>query len=196
MAIVYRHIRLDKNEPFYIGIGLDLKRAYSKFGRGKFWNKIVDKTDYEVDILFDDITWEQACEKEKEFIALYGRKDKNSGTLVNLTDGGEGKINAIIFETTKHKISDSNKGHLRSKKAKDKISKSLKGIPLTDERRRRISEGRKGKGVGPCSDLRRKRISEAKLGKKQTRIVCNYCNKEGAISAMKRYHLDNCKYRK
>lgn len=27
MAIVYRHIRLDKNEPFYIGIGKDEKKS-------------------------------------------------------------------------------------------------------------------------------------------------------------------------
>ena len=30
MAVVYRHIRLDKNEPFYIGIGKNIKRAYEK----------------------------------------------------------------------------------------------------------------------------------------------------------------------
>lgn len=27
MATVYRHIRLDKNEPFYIGIGKDEKKS-------------------------------------------------------------------------------------------------------------------------------------------------------------------------
>ena len=35
MAILYRHIRLDKNVPFYIGIGKDIKRAYSKSNRNK-----------------------------------------------------------------------------------------------------------------------------------------------------------------
>ena len=57
MAYVYRHIRLDKNEPFYIGIGSDMtnKRANEKARRSKFWKKIVAKTDYEIEILFDDI---------------------------------------------------------------------------------------------------------------------------------------------
>ena len=32
--IVYRHIRLDKNEVFYIGIGKNLSRAFAK--RTKF----------------------------------------------------------------------------------------------------------------------------------------------------------------
>jgi hypothetical protein len=37
MAYLYRHIRLDKNEPFYIGIGSDkqYKRAYNKIKLSK-----------------------------------------------------------------------------------------------------------------------------------------------------------------
>lgn len=91
MACVYRHIRLDKNEPFYIGIGNSKYRATKKEKRNDIWQNIVNKTPYRVDILFEDITWEEACEKEKEFIALYGRK-KDGGTLANITFGGEGVL--------------------------------------------------------------------------------------------------------
>lgn len=62
MAYVYRHIRLDKNVPFYIGIGSDeegeYKRAYCSIqnGRNKYWNNIVAKTAYEVDIMVDGIS--------------------------------------------------------------------------------------------------------------------------------------------
>jgi hypothetical protein len=35
---------------------------------------------------------ENVFEKEKELISLYGRRDKNLGTLTNLTDGGEGSM--------------------------------------------------------------------------------------------------------
>ena len=55
MAYVYRHIRLDKNEPFYIGIGAHLKRAYEKTKRNKFWYNVVAKTEYNVEILFYDL---------------------------------------------------------------------------------------------------------------------------------------------
>ena len=47
MAYVYRHIRVDKNEPFYIGIGKDdgyeFKRAYYKSieKRNKIWIDIL-----------------------------------------------------------------------------------------------------------------------------------------------------------
>lgn len=100
MAVVYRHIRLDKNEPFYIGIGQE-KRAYTKRERNEIWYRIVDKTDYEVEILFDDLSWEQAVEKEKEFISLYGRKNNNTGILANMTDGGEGSPNTVVSQKTR-----------------------------------------------------------------------------------------------
>lgn len=105
MAYLYRHIRKDKNEPFYIGIGSDDKylRAhdFKQNRRNTIWNKIFSKTEIIVEIILDDLTWEQACEKEIEFITLYGRKDKCLGTLSNLTDGGEGTIGYIVSEEKK-----------------------------------------------------------------------------------------------
>lgn len=93
MAYLYRHIRLDKNEPFYIGIGSDsnFERAKTKLSRNVFWKRIVDKTDYLIEIMFENLSWEDACKKEKEFIQLYGRRDLHMGTLVNLTNGGDGQ---------------------------------------------------------------------------------------------------------
>ena len=94
MAYVYRHIRLDKNEVFYIGIGKDsdsnYRRAYVKEGRNSHWINITNITDYEIEIIIDNLTWEEAAVKEIEFISLYGRYDIGHGTLVNQTDGGTG----------------------------------------------------------------------------------------------------------
>ena len=88
--IVYRHIRLDKDIPFYIGIGKDINRPYNKKDRSTFWKSIINKTEYIVEILFDNLTKEQATEKEIEFIELYGRVDLKTGSLCNMTCGGEG----------------------------------------------------------------------------------------------------------
>jgi hypothetical protein len=140
MAAVYRHIRLDKNEPFYIGISSNIERPYSKFNRNKWWHNIVKKTDYEVEILFDDLTWEESCEKEKEFIKLYGRKDLGLGTLVNLTDGGEGQLGNKYFfgkkhtEESKKKIGEKHKGN-----------KWCLGYKHTKESKKKISDNNKGK---------------------------------------------------
>ena len=86
--IVYRHIRLDKNIPFYIGIGKDISRPYNKKDRSNFWKSITGKTGYIVEILFNNLTKDQAIEKEIEFIALYGRVDLKTGSLCNMTRGG------------------------------------------------------------------------------------------------------------
>jgi len=98
---LYRHIRLDKNEPFYIGIGSkkdknfyayssEYERAYTNTSRSTFWKNITSKTDYEVEILLESDDYEFIKQKEIEFIALYKRLDCCQGLLVNLTDGGEG----------------------------------------------------------------------------------------------------------
>lgn len=94
MAYLYRHIRLDKNEPFYIGIGNDNKydRANAIYGRNKIWKHITSKTKYDVEIILDNMSWEEACNKEKEFIKLYGRIDLKIGILSNMTDGGNGTV--------------------------------------------------------------------------------------------------------
>jgi len=110
IGYVYRHIRLDKNEVFYIGIGTMDKgkyyRAYFKHGRNPFWNYIVNKTKYEVEILFEDLPSKELYAKEKELIKLYGRRNNGTGTLVNLTDGGESNFGYIPTEETRRKMSE------------------------------------------------------------------------------------------
>lgn len=147
MAYVYRHIRLDKNEPFYIGIGSDMtyKRANEKARRSEFWKKIVDKANYEVEILFDDISFEEAKVKEIEFIKLYGRKDLNAGCLVNLTDGGDGLINKVFTPEYRKKLSNAAKNRILSEKDKDRLRKYRLGVPNSPEARAKISKANKGR---------------------------------------------------
>ena len=73
---IYRHIRPDTNEVFYIGKGSkfnkirgEYHRAYSNKHRSGMWLNIVAKNNgvFNVDILFDCETEQQCNEKEKEF---------------------------------------------------------------------------------------------------------------------------------
>lgn len=147
---VYRHIRLDKNEPFYIGIGCkkNYERAYQikSERRNILWGKIFSKTTIKIEIILDNLTKSQASEKEKEFIKLYGRKDLNTGTLCNMTDGGDGIWNCIRSEETKEKLrqqkmGDKNPmfGKIQSDITKLKRSIKLKGQKRTDETKKRQS---------------------------------------------------------
>ena len=144
MAYLYRHIRLDKNEPFYIGIGTSkyYSRAYRK-KRNNLWNKIVDKSDYEVEILFDNLTWEEACEKEKEFIKLYGRINLNNGCLSNLTDGGEGTVNFLISDEHRKIVSEANKKRVFTEEDRKKISIRHTGRKHCLETKNKISNSLK-----------------------------------------------------
>lgn len=124
MAYVYRHIRLDKNEPFYIGIGSDpvFKRAKERARRSSFWKKIIAKTDYKIEIIFDGIDYDYAKKKEIEFISMYGRLDLKTGTLVNLTSGGDGINDRIFTDLHKDKLSLAAKNRYKNRIIKNKLS--------------------------------------------------------------------------
>jgi DNA-binding transcriptional regulator YiaG len=146
MAYVYRHIRLDNNCPFYVGIGSDATyaRANSVRNRNKFWKAIVGKTDYRVDIVMDELSYDDAKAKEIEFISLYGKAINGSGTLVNITDGGDGC-----------------KGLVHSGESREKMGMPNKGKKISDWHKSRISESQSGKVV---SEVTRELISMAVSG--------------------------------
>ncbi len=161
MAYVYRHIRNDKNLPFYIGIGSDEKgkytRAKRKTCRSKLWESIVKNTTYEIEILEDGLSWEEALEKEMWWIKFYGRIDNGTGILVNHTDGGDGMVGWKASEEIKSKLSEVRKGRVFSsgwkqseetkenlRKIRKGISPANKGVPLTEEQKKKLSESRLG----------------------------------------------------
>ena len=131
MAYIYRHIRLDTNQPFYIGMTVQRTRPYERASREIEWKTIANQTPIRVEILFDDLTKSEAIEKEKELIALY-KRECDGGTLVNKTLGGMGIIGfkkAPISESTRLKMSLRHKGvpkpnqsiAMKGKPAKNKI---------------------------------------------------------------------------
>jgi hypothetical protein len=184
MAYVYKHIRKDTNEVFYIGIGVRLNRVSSKHSRNKFWRNIVERVGFEYEVIDSDISWEMACELEKKLINYYGRRDLNEGTLVNMTDGGDGVINRKGWthsEETKLKISkihkgrkatndaikinsECHKGLKQSDETKLKRSNKLKGIPRSEEVKLKIGLSKKGRVM---SEEQKRKISETLKNKKK-----------------------------
>ncbi len=166
---VYRHIRLDKNEPFYVGVGTkdtnyasfktEYRRAYDKrcARRNELWGRIASKTEYSVEILFDDLPPKEAGIKEQEFIKLYGRINNNSGTLANLSEGGEGNIGYAMSEETKNKIREKLRGN----------KNGAGQIPSDKERKRRSEWLKINKIALGCkhSDEHREKNRLAHIGK-------------------------------
>jgi hypothetical protein len=177
---VYRHIRLDKNEPFYIGIGRD-NRPTSKKDRNKWWKNVTNKSDYRVDILFTNLSWEEACKKEIELIQLYGRRDLGLGTLVNMTNGGEGNdgykhtkdaIRKISQASLGNTYASGNKDNPKSKEHRENISKAMTGFkrpPMTDEHRIKLSKAHEGRIVSKETRAKISKIHKGKTISMETR---------------------------
>lgn len=140
---VYRHRRLDTYKIFYVGIGSDPKRPYKKSGRNKYWQNIVSKTDYEIEIIAIVNNWELACELEELLIQEYGRKDLGLGLLVNMTDGGEGTVN--WSEEMRELSRQLNLGIPKSEEHREKCRRANIGKTWSEESRKKRYEATKGK---------------------------------------------------
>lgn len=195
LGYLYKHIRLDNNEVFYIGMGgfdksekeNTYRRAYSKKSRNKDWYNIISMTDYKIEIIMDDLTFEEILLKEKEFISFYGRLDLKNGILVNKTSGGQGSTGRISSEETKNKISNYHKSlsaedkiiiykKNKSEDKKKRLSELFKGKPRNKEVWEKINKANKRHR----SDETRKKLSEAGkrrilINKKQVLCVDKNC---------------------
>ena len=101
---VYRHKKADTGQVFYIGKGTARKqffeRAFTSDRRNKWWQRVVAKHGFTVEIIASCLTDAEAQKVERAFIAEYGRR-----RLCNLTDGGDGSCNPFISLATRQKRS-------------------------------------------------------------------------------------------
>lgn len=96
---VYTHKREDNKNIFYVGIGHTLvkgennkDRAYTISGRrNKIWKQIYYECGKKIVIekIFFSNNISECSIVEMKLIELYGRIDLNTGTLANMTKGGE-----------------------------------------------------------------------------------------------------------
>lgn len=174
MAYVYCHFKMGSpNKVFYIGIGGlfrfdNYKRAYNTKQRSKIWKETASQVVWDWEILEDNLTKEEALNREKYWIASYGRLNLRSGTLSNLTNGGEGSSGAIPSEETRRKMSIVHKGR--------KIPKHLRGLGMlgkthSKETRAKLSEINK-RNIGSLNPFfGRKQNKE--IIEKHSKIVLN-----------------------
>jgi len=179
---IYFHINPLKNEVFYVGKGKG-NRAYDFKRRGQFYKDYISKyRNIVVDIIEENLTEQEAFEREIFYIKKIGRRDLGLGSLVNLTNGGEG-VNGnsspnkgkTMSDEQKKKISLSHikywqnrkskyRGIPRSQEVKDKVSQSKIGHKHSQETKDKIRSALKGKKL---SDEVRKKMSQSRKGKKR-----------------------------
>lgn len=124
-----------RNNPYF-------SNAIKKYGWDNFTHEV----------LFSDLTKEDACEKEIELIRFH--KSNNEDYGYNISSGGE-------FPTTGRKLSDEAKRKLSESRRGEKAT--WYGKKLSEEHRRKMSEAHKGR---THSLEQRRRNSESQKGDK------------------------------
>ncbi|MDY5982533.1 MAG: hypothetical protein SPJ17_02360 [Anaeroplasma sp.] len=95
---VYEYVRLDINEPFYVGKGTGDRWRILNNSRNPHFKNIVNKIQVAVVILEDNLEENTAFEYEIFYIELYRDMGYN---LTNICDGGEGVTNYIPWNKGK-----------------------------------------------------------------------------------------------
>lgn len=155
-----KHIGTNKN---YFSGGIIPNKIAKKYGKDVFIKEIIEKNIVDEKILID---------KEMYYIKKYNTF--NNG--YNLTEGGDGGGSWILKKTKneKEKISEtkrkSNIGRVFSDDTLKKMSVAKKGIPLTEEHKKNISNAQSGKNHPwfgrKHSDKTKELISEKRKGTK------------------------------
>jgi hypothetical protein len=182
---VYIDMKPD-GEPFYVGKG-NGRRDLKKY-RNKWHAAICDKyPEWSRERVFEG-TEAECFAEEKRLVAFYGRRDLGLGTLVNLTDGGEGS-SGLCAEAQEKRLAAIT-GKPLSAEHRAKISAAQKGRPLSAEHRAKLDghfaklhAAKRGK---PVSAETRAKLSEAHKGKKispETRAKLSAANKGKTFSA-------------
>lgn len=120
------------NEPIYVGKGHD-RRAYGHLTRThnrhlKNRIKLIERLGSQpvIDFLCKDVDEELAFLCEVEAISKFGRRDLQTGSLLNLTDGGDGPKGVVrppMCISQKQLISQSRIGQRISEQTKTKMRK-------------------------------------------------------------------------
>lgn len=166
MYTVYQH-KNKINGKVYIGITVQKPEARWRNGEGyksspHFYSAIQQYgwDNFEHNILFTNLTREEACKKEQKLIKQYNSIDRDFG--YNSTSGGD---IFIMNDETKQKISKAMKGnknglgHACSEEKKKKISDAQKGRKFTEEHKQKLSEAAKRRHV-PCSEEKKEKLKQ------------------------------------
>lgn len=136
----------------------------------------------------ENLSVNQANDLEIKLIKKIGRKDLKKGSLLNLSDGGDGLLNM----TQRHRniIRKRHKGKINSKQTRKKMSLAKKGIKKSTAHRKKLSQVNKGKKQSKETIKKKKNKRWINNGKRSLVINVEELNKylkEGWIIGRHRF---------
>ena len=164
---VYAYLRKSDLTPYYIGKGKG-HRAWAKEH-----NVRVPDDPARILILESGLTDVGALAIERRMIRWYGRKDLGTGSLRNISNGGDGCEGRIQTEQTKKLIGDANRRRIWKEESKSKIRAWRKTQIHSEESNFKRSQTLKGRKVN------------------HTWVSCCKCHKSTTLTNFIRWHT-NC----
>ena len=173
MYKVYKHTF--PNSKVYIGITCQEPNDRWLNGKGYRHNAYMvnsiqkygwDNIKHEV--LFDNLTKEQAEEKEIELIALFNSNRREYG--YNIESGGH--YAGVMADETKIKISKSLKGRKMPKEVMEKLRMINTGRVVSQETREKMSKARLGKKGWHRTPEHNENMRKSLTGKKRSPEIC------------------------
>jgi hypothetical protein len=201
---VYEWFIVETNEVFYVGKGKN-NRYKTKSGRNKFFKDMYNSHNCDVRIVVNNLTEQEAFDKEKELIKYY--RENTKFRLTNRTDGGEGASGFHFTEEMKKMVSENGKALWRNPEFKEKMIKirnDEKGVYKSKAFRDKISslvKGDKNPNYGNNWDNNQKEhlskvrkelgLAKGTKNSKATKIICLETGEvfELISDAMKKYNV-------
>lgn len=158
---VYVHKKATDGSIFYVGKGTR-KRSHDFKRRSQQWKRTANKHGVIVDVIYADLTENEALRLEVKTISEIGRD-----SLVNQTNGGEGLSGLVFTDEHRKKIGLAHKGKKKSPESIAKMVQKLTGRKLSYEHKQALSKGLKGK---PKTPKHIKKVAQARIGKSHSDI--------------------------
>lgn len=180
---VYAYLRLVDSKtakagtPYYIGKG-SKTRAWDRRTRERIKSP---KENWRIVILEAGLTSVGAFALERRYIKWYGRKDNNTGILINHTDGGEGVDG---YKHGPEKIEKMRQVQ-REQYKNGKVS-PMKGKKQSPELLSRLSVIRKGKKHSEKTKEKKRQLSKEKWQEKEFRENVVDCIKKSCYNLFNR----------
>lgn len=186
---VYLHRRKSDNIVFYVGKGSG-RRAWYFHERNTHWTNTFKKHGCVVEIIKENLSEQDAFELEKQLVAEYAGKK-----LCNKTDGGEGVSGYRFTKEQIKRLSESHKGLIISEESKRKMSESKKGRvnpPHVREFHRKRMIGNKIGSLRKITPELKAKLSDANKGANNhnaDKNVYAFVHKDGRVFKGTRYEL-------